>query len=155
MKNLEKSVDEYVANVSENYHDAIQKLREVVKMNIPKGFVEMLNYGMIGFVVPHELYPNGYHCDPKLPLPFVNIAAQKNFISFYHMGIYAKPSLLEWFVEQYAKTSTQKLDMGKSCIRFKKADHIPYDLIGELMKKMTVENWIEVYETAFVSNKKK
>lgn len=155
MKNLEKSVDEYVANVSENYHDAIQKLREVVKMNIPKGFVEMLNYGMIGFVVPHELYPNGYHCDPKLPLPFVNIAAQKNFISFYHMGIYAKPSLLEWFVEQYAKTSTQKLDMGKSCIRFKKADHIPYDLIGELMKKMTVENWIEVYETAFVSNNKK
>lgn len=95
MKNLEKSVDEYVANVSENYHDAIQKLREVVKMNIPKGFVEMLNYGMIGFVVPHELYPNGYHCDPKLPLPFVNIAAQKNFISFYHLGIYAKPSLLE------------------------------------------------------------
>ncbi|MCP9747235.1 DUF1801 domain-containing protein [Lacihabitans sp. CS3-21] len=155
MKNLEKSVDEYVANVSENYHDAIQKLREVVKMNIPKGFVEMLNYGMIGFVVPHELYPNGYHCDPKLPLPFVNIAAQKNFISFYHMGIYAKPSLLEWFVEQYAKTSTQKLDMGKSCIRFKKAEHIPYDLIGELMKKMTVENWIEVYETAFVSNNKK
>lgn len=155
MKNLEKSVDEYVANVSENYHDAIQKLREVVKMNIPKGFAEMLNYGMIGFVVPHELYPNGYHCDPKLPLPFVNIAAQKNFISFYHMGIYAKPSLLEWFVEQYAKTSTQKLDMGKSCIRFKKADHIPYDLIGELMKKMTVENWIEVYETAFVSNNKK
>jgi hypothetical protein len=155
MKNLEKSVDEYVANVSENYHDAIQKLREVVKMNIPKGFVEMLNYGMIGFVVPHELYPNGYHCDPKLPLPFVNIAAQKNFISFYHMGIYAKPSLLEWFVEQYAKTSTQKLDMGKSCIRFKKADHIPYDLIGELIKKMTVENWIEVYETAFVSSKKK
>ncbi|MDP1817643.1 MAG: DUF1801 domain-containing protein [Leadbetterella sp.] len=155
MKNLEKSVDEYVANVSGNYHDAIQKLREVVKMNIPKGFVEMLNYGMIGFVVPHELYPNGYHCDPKLPLPFVNIAAQKNFISFYHMGIYAKPSLLEWFVEQYAKTSTQKLDMGKSCIRFKKADHIPYVLIGELIKKMTVENWIEVYETAFVSSKKK
>ncbi len=155
MKNLEKSVDEYVANVSENYHDAIQKLREVVKMNIPKGFVEMLNYGMIGFVVPHELYPNGYHCDPKLPLPFVNIAAQKNFISVYHMGIYAKPSLLEWFVEQYAKTSTQKLDMGKSCIRFKKADHIPYELIGELMKKMTVENWIEVYENAFVSNKKR
>ena len=145
MKNLEKSVDEYVANVSENYHDAIQKLREVVKMNIPKGFAEMLNYGMIGFVVPHELYPNGYHCDPKLPLPFVNIAAQKNFISFYHMGIYAKPSLLEWFVEQYAKTSTQKLDMGKSCIRFKKADHIPYDLIGELIKKMTVVNWIAVY----------
>jgi hypothetical protein len=155
MKISVKSVNEYVENVSENYRDAIQKLREVVKNNIPEGFEEMLNYGMIGFVVPHELYPNGYHCDPKLPLPFINIAAQKNFISFYHMGIYAEPSLLEWFVEQFAKTSTQKLDMGKSCIRFKKADHIPYDLIGELVKKMTVENWIEVYENAFVSNKMK
>lgn len=155
MKILEKSVDEYVANVPENYRDAIQKLREIVKNNIPVGFEEMINYGMIGFVVPHKLYPNGYHCDTKLPLPFINIAAQKNFISFYHMGIYAVPSLLEWFVEQYAKTNTQKLDMGKSCIRFKKAEHIPYELIGELVKKMTVENWIEVYENAFVSNKKK
>lgn len=155
MKILVKSVDEYIANVSENYRDAIQKLREVVKNNIPEGFEEMLNYGMIGFVVPHELYPNGYHCDPKLPLPFINIAAQKNFISFYHMGIYAETSLLDWFVEEYAKASTQKLDIGKSCIRFKKADHIPYELIGELVKKMTVKNWIEVYESAFVSNKKK
>ncbi|MCF8325847.1 MAG: DUF1801 domain-containing protein [Leadbetterella sp.] len=153
MKILAKIVDEYVENVSENYRDGIQKLREVVKNNIPEGFEEMLNYGMIGFVVPHELYPHGYHCDPKLPLPFINIAAQKNFISFYHMGIYAKPSLLEWFMEQYRKTNTPKLDVGKSCIRFKKADHIPYDLIGELVKKMTVENWIEVYENAFVSNK--
>jgi uncharacterized protein YdhG (YjbR/CyaY superfamily) len=153
MKIPVKSVNEYVENVSEKYRDGIQKLREVVKNNIPEGFEEMLNYGMIGFVVPHELYPNGYHCDPKLPLPFINIAAQKNFISFYHMGIYAKPSLLEWFMEQYRKTNTPKLDVGKSCIRFKKADHIPYDLIGELVKKMTVENWIEVYENAFVSNK--
>jgi uncharacterized protein YdhG (YjbR/CyaY superfamily) len=136
MNNSTNSVDNYVANVSVNYRDAIQKLREVVKNNLPEGFVEMLNYGMIGFVVPHELYPNGYHCDPKLPLPFINIAAQKNFISFYHMGIYAKPSLLEWFVEAYAKASTQKLDMGKSCIRFKKAEYIPFELIGELVKKL-------------------
>ncbi len=155
MKILEKSVDQYVENVPENYLDAIQKLREIVKNNIPVGFEEMINYGMIGFVVPHKLYPNGYHCDTKLPLPFINIAAQKNFISFYHMGIYAVPSLLEWFVEEYAMANTQKLDMGKSCIRFKKAEYIPYELIGELVKKMTVENWIEVYENAFVSNKKK
>ena len=155
MNKSTNSVDEYVANVSENYRDAIQKLREVVKNNLPRGFMEMLNYGMIGFVVPHELYLNGYHCDPKLPLPFINIAAQKNSISFYHMGISAQPPLLDWFLEAYAKSSNQKLDMGKSCIRFKKAEHIPYDLIGELVKKMTVENWIEVYENAFVSNKKK
>ena len=155
MKISANSVDEYAANVSENYRDAIQKLREVVKENIPEGFVEMLNYGMIGFVVPHELYPNGYHCDPTLPLPFINIAAQKNFISFYHMGIYAVPSLLDWFVKEYASVGTQKLDMGKSCIRFKKANDIPYELIGELMKKMTVENWIELYENAFTSNRNK
>jgi len=109
---------------------------------------------MIGFVVPLELYPNGYHCDPKLPLPFINIAARKNSVSFYHMGIYAVPSLLDWFVEDYAYAGTKKLDMGKSCIRFKKAEDIPYKLIGELVKKMTVKNWIEVYENTFVSNKK-
>jgi hypothetical protein len=101
---------------------------------------------MIGFVVPHEIYPNGYHCDPKLPLPFANIASQKNFIGFYHMGIYANPELLEWFVKEYPKHSDTKLDMGKSCVRFKKMDKIPYDLIGKLMRKMSVDNWIKLYE---------
>jgi len=100
---------------------------------------------MIGYVVPHELYPPGYHCDPKLPLPFVNIASQKNFIARYHMGIYATPELHDWFVSEYPKHAKGKLDMGKSCIRFKKPDDIPFDLIGQLMRKVTVEDWVACY----------
>ena len=112
----------------------------------PKGFEEQLNYGMIGYVVPHKIYPDGYHCDPKLPLPFLSLASQKNFIALYHMGIYAKPDLLEWFVSEYPKHCKSKLDMGKSCVRFKKMEDIPYALLEELMKKMTVQDWISCYE---------
>lgn len=101
---------------------------------------------MPGYVVPHEIYPAGYHCDPKLPLPFVAIASQKNFIAFYHMGIYAIPELQKWFTTEFPKHSTAKLDMGKSCIRFKKPEHIPYQLLGELIKKLPVKDWIKVYE---------
>jgi hypothetical protein len=108
--------------------------------------VETMNYGMIGYVVPHKIYPNGYHCNPKDPLPFANIASQKNFIAFYHMGIYANPKLSDWFVKEYPKHCKHKLDMGKSCVRFKKIDDIPFNLIGELMSKMSVKDWIEIYE---------
>jgi hypothetical protein len=101
-------------------------------------------------VVPHQLYPAGYHCDPKLPLPFINIAAQKNFIALYHMGIYANTQLLAWFTAEHTKRVKGKLDIGKSCIRYKKAENIPYDLIGELMQKITVKEWIEGYENAFI-----
>jgi hypothetical protein len=109
-----------------------------------------MNYNMIGYVVPHQLYPAGYHCDPKLPLPFINIAAQKNFIALYHMGIYANPQLLAWFTAEHTKRVKGKLDIGKSCIRYKKAENIPFDLIGELMQKITVKEWIEGYENAFI-----
>ena len=112
-----------------------------------------MNYGMIGYIVPHSTYPNGYHCNPKLPLPFINLASQKNFIALYHMGIYANPQLLDWFVAEYPKHSTQKLDMGKSCIRFKKMDQIPFDLIAELMQKITVNEWIKCYESNFIKQK--
>lgn len=108
---------------------------------------------MIGYVVPHEKYPAGYHCDPKLPLPFVSIASQKNYIAFYHMGIYAMPELLEWFTNEYPNHSSSKLDKGKSCIRFKKPEQIPYNLIGELMKKISVAKWIEVYEFHLKNNR--
>jgi len=123
------------------------KRRNTVLKNLPMGFKEVMNYGMLGYVVPHELYPDGYHCDPKQPLPFANIASQKNFIAFYHMGLYMNPKLLKWFTEEYAKQSTAKLDMGKSCIRFKKAEHIPYKLIGDLVKKISVDDWIKTYES--------
>ena len=101
---------------------------------------------MIGYVVPHSIYPDGYRSSPDLPLPFVNIASQKNHIALYHMGLYANPEILEWFVREYPKHSQSKLDMGKSCIRFKKPEQIPFDLIGHLMKKISVKKWIEVYE---------
>ncbi|MBL4625269.1 MAG: DUF1801 domain-containing protein [Flavobacteriales bacterium] len=140
------SVDDYINNVPEDRKAPIQKLRKIVLDNIPKGFSEELNYGMIGYVVPHNIYPGGYHCTPELPLPFACIASQKNFIGFYHMGIYANKELLDWFVSEYPKHCKRKLDMGKSCIRFKKMDEIPYDLIGQLMSKMTVQDWTDLYD---------
>ena len=124
----------------------IKKLQSLIKKNLPKGFEEQLSYGMIGYVVPHKIYPEGYHCDPKLPLPFLALASQKNFIALYHMGVYAKPEMYDWFVAEYPKYCKSKLDMGKSCIRFKKMEDIPYDLIAELLTKMTVQDWISFYE---------
>ncbi len=141
-----KSVEEYLEKIPEDRKEYFKKLRETIKENIPDGFVEEMSYGMIGYVVPHSIYPKGYHCDPKLPLPFTNIASQKNFIALYHSGIYANPKILNWFVQEYPKHSKQKLDMGKSCVRFKKIEEIPYQLVGELMQKMSVEDWVELYE---------
>jgi uncharacterized protein YdhG (YjbR/CyaY superfamily) len=143
------NVDEYIEQVSEDKREAMTELRNVIKNNIPKGFEECINYGMIGYVVPHKLYPAGYHCDPKLPLPFINLAAQKSFIALYHMGIYANPQLLAWFTSEHAKRVKGKLDMGKSCIRYKKKEQIPFDLIAELIQKVSVNQWIESYESAF------
>ena len=141
-----KTVAEYISKLPEDRKDAVSKLRNTVQKNIPKGFKECINYKTIGYVVPHSIYPAGYHCDTKLPLPFINIAAQKNYIALYHSGIYADPKLSEWFVGEYPKYVKTKLDMGKSCIRFKKVENIPYKLIGELCQKMTVQDWISLYE---------
>jgi hypothetical protein len=118
----------------------------VIKKNLSAGFKEMMGYGMLGFAVPHSKYPAGYHCNPKDPLPFMGIASQKNFIAVYHMGVYASPELLEWFTAAHAKTSPKKLDMGKSCIRYKKPEDIPFELIGELAAKMSADEWIALYE---------
>lgn len=149
MQSNATSVEAYLADLPAERRAPMEQLRQVILANIPAGFQEGMGYGMLGFVVPHALYPSGYHCDPKLPLPFVSIASQKNNISLYHMGIYADSALLEWFINAYPKHCKSKLDMGKSCIRFKKMDQIPYALIGELMQKITVEKWIEMYEEAY------
>lgn len=154
MQSKATSVEAYLAELPEERKIPMEQLRNVILKNIPSGFKEGMGYGMMGYVVPHDLYPAGYHCDPKLPLPFAGIASQKNNISFYHMGIYADSELLEWFVNEYPKHCKTKLDMGKSCIRFKKMDQIPYDLIGELMQKITVEKWIKMYETTFKKSSK-
>lgn len=139
--------EEYIAQIPEDRKEVIQKLRAIINDNIPEGFKETISYGMIGWVVPHEIYPSGYHCTPELPLPFLSIASQKNFIAFYHMGIYANPELYKWFVEEYPNHSKYKLDMGKSCLRLKRMNDIPYDLIKETVQKMSVQEWIDLYET--------
>lgn len=137
---------EYIAQIPPDRIPYFKKLRTLILENIPKGFKEQMSYGMIGYVVPKSIYPKGYHCNPSLPLPFTNIASQKKFIALYHSGIYANKELLNWFVAEYPKHCKRKLDMGKSCIRFKKANEIPFELIAELMRKMTVKEWIELYE---------
>ena len=138
--------EQYLKELKPEHKQAFTGLRETILKNIPKGFKEEIGYGMLGFVVPHEIYPAGYHCTPSLPLPFMGIASQKNFIALYHMGLYANPELLKWFITEYPKHCDSKLDMGKSCIRFKKPEHIPLKLIGELVKKVSVKDWINVYE---------
>ncbi len=143
------SPEDYIKQLPEDRQPVIQKLRETIKANLPKGFEEVMSYGMIGYVVPHSKYPAGYHCTPELPLPFLNIASQKNFIAVYHMGMYAKKELLDWFTAEFPKHSSRKLDMGKSCIRFKNMDDIPYNLLGELASKMTMDAWIGIYESQF------
>lgn len=153
MQSKSNTVNDYLKEIPAERIEYFNKLRETILKNIPKGFEECMAYGMIGYVVPHKLYPAGYHCDPKIPLPFVSVASQKNFVALYHMGIYASPELLKWFVDEYPKHCKSKLDMGKSCIRFKKAEDIPFKLIGELMKKITVKDWISKYEELYKKSK--
>lgn len=154
MKANGNTVEAILANVPEERVEPFNKLHEVIMKNLPKGFEAGISYGGLGYVIPHSLYPEGYHCKPSEPLPFAGIASQKGSINFYHMGIYADQDLLNWFVAEYPKYSQQKLDMGKSCIRFKKMDQIPYELIGMLMQKMSAQDWIDKYESLYKPKKK-
>src|SRR6185295_17188420 len=138
--------EEYIASLPDDRKHAVSEIRKVILKNLPKGFEEKMGYGMLGYVVPHSLYPGGYHCDPKTALPFMGLASQKNYISFYHMGLYAGV-LLDWFQEQWKIASPKKLDMGKCCVRFKKFEDVPLDLIGELCTKITPQEWIDIYES--------
>jgi hypothetical protein len=153
MQSKTDNITDYLKEVPDERSQAFSKLRDTVRKNLPKGFEERIIYGMVGYVVPLKTYPAGYHCDPSLPLSFLSIANQKNFIALYHMGIYSDPKLLNWFVEEYPKHSKSKLDMGKSCIRFKKPDDIPFALIAELCQKMTPQQWIDIYEGVLAQSK--
>lgn len=146
MQSSAKTPQEYFDALPDDRREAMVRLRDVINKNLPKGFKEGMGYGMFGWSVPHSAYPAGYHCDPGQPLPFLSIASQKNFIALYHMGIYADKNLLDWFVVEYPKHVKTKLDMGKGCVRFKKPESIPFDLIGELVSKMTMQQWIDTYE---------
>ncbi|WP_179021252.1 DUF1801 domain-containing protein [Winogradskyella forsetii] len=143
-----KTPEDYIAQLPEDRKAPIIKLNNLIKKHMPKGLEAGMGYGMLAYYVPRSIYPNGYHCKPFPPLPFINLASQKNFIALYHSGMYAKKELHDWFVTEYPKHCKYKLDMGKSCVRFKKMDDIPYDLIEELMGKMSVEEWIDIYENA-------
>ena len=146
MKSKASTPEEYLESIPAGRKEAMMQLRRVIVKNLPKGFKEVMGYGMIGYVVPHSLYPAGYHCNPKDPLPFLNIASQKNHIALYHMGLYSDPGLLNWFVKEYARQCKSKPDMGKSCLRIKNPERIPFDLIGQLAAKMMPMDWIGHYE---------
>lgn len=148
MQSKATTPDQYIAELPEDRKDILQKLRKTIKTNLPKGFEETMQYGMIGYVVPHSIYPDGYHCNPADPLPFMSIASQKNHVAVYHSGIYTDPQLMAWFVAEYPKHVSGRLDMGKSCIRFKNPKNIPYGLFGELATKISVDAWIAKYENA-------
>jgi len=144
MQSKAKTVDEYLKELPDDRKKIITEMRKAISQNLPKGFEETMSYGMIGYVVPHKLYRLGYDSTPQLPLPFINIASQKNHIALYHMGV--RGELLEWFKDKWKEYSTKKLDMGKACIRFEKAEDVPLKLIAALAKKITVKQWIEQYE---------
>ncbi len=154
MQSKATSPQQYLDELPEDRKEPISKLRQQILDNLPKGMEEQMNYGMLGYVIPHSVYPDGYHCDTSLPLPFMNLASQKNFIGVYSMVIYAKQEIYDWFTTEYAKRCKYKLDMGKSCIRLKKMNDIPFELIGELTSKINAEEWIEIYENAIKNRKK-
>ena len=155
MKVNAKTEKEILTNLPTDRAEHFNKLHDVIVKNLPKGFEAAISYGGLGYVVPHTIYPTGYHCKPSEPLPFAGLASQKNSINFYHMGIYADPKLLKWFIDAHTKISPKKLDMGKSCIRYKKPDDIPYQLLGELVSKITVDDWIKKYESVLKDSRKK
>ena len=154
MQSKASTPQEYIDSLPEDRKQVMSELRKAILKNLPKGFKEEMSYGMIGYVIPHALYPAGYHCNPKLPLPFMNIASQKNFIAVYHMCVYSDKSLHDWVVAEYSKQYKGKLDMGKSCLRFKKMDQVPVKLIGELASKVTPQEWIDIYEKNYINKHK-
>ena len=147
MKSTAATPEEYIESLPEDRKIFVSAIRDVLLQNLPDGFVEIMSYGMLGYVVPHSIYPKGYHVNPKLPLAFINLGSQKNNVTMHHMGMY-EGKLLEWFKENWALQSTKKLDMGKCCIHFKKLEDVPLELIAELATKMTPQQWIEYYEGA-------
>ncbi|MBL7875683.1 MAG: DUF1801 domain-containing protein [Cyclobacteriaceae bacterium] len=154
MQSKAKTVAEYLKSLPDDRKKIISDLRNAILKNLPKGFEETMQYGMITYVVPHKLFPAGYHVNPKDPLPFMSLASQKNHIAVYHMAVF-EGELLEWFTEEWKKFSNKKLDMGKSCIRFKKAEDVPIVLIGKLASKMTPGQWIKIYEGKLKASQKK
>jgi hypothetical protein len=147
MQSKAANVEQYLAELSEDRREALQAIRQAILANLPPGYEEGMQYGMIGYFVPHSVYPPGYHCDPKQPLPFAALASQKNYISVYLMCVYGHREHERWFREAWAKTG-KKLDMGKSCVRFKRIDDVPLQVIGQAIRRVPAKKFIEYYESA-------
>jgi len=152
---MDLTVEEYINRLPEDRKEAVSRIREEILENIPAGFEEVINYNMIGYVVPHSLYPAGYHASPELPLPFIHLASLKSHVALYHSGLYVDDNLMQWFLTEYKKSNLNKPDMGKSCLRFKKVTNIPYQLIGRLCSRITPEKWIQLYETQLMNKRKR
>jgi len=154
MKSTAKTVKEYLASLPEDRRAAISAIRIVILANLPEGYEERMSYGMIGYVVPHSIYPAGYHCAPKLPLPYANLASQKNHMALYLMTIYGHKETAQWFRKAWQATG-KKLDMGKSCIRFKKLEDVPLNVIGQTIARMPVKNYIAYIEKVLAAPTRK
>lgn len=147
MQSSAKTVNEYLRELPDDRRKAISAVRAVIRENLQPGFEEGMQYGMIGYFVPHSIYPAGYHCDPKQPLPFTALASQKNAMSLYLMACYGDEEEQVWLRDQFTKAG-KKLDMGKSCIWFKKLDDLPLDVVGAAIRRTTVPDYIAAYESA-------
>ena len=154
MKSTARTVDEYVKSLPEDRRAAISAIRKVILDNLPKGYQECMSYGMIGYVVPHSIYPKGYQCNPKLPLPFVNLGSQKNHMALYLMCIYGDAKTDQWLRKAWEKTG-RKLDRGKGCIRFKRLEDVPLEVVGQLIARTPVADYITRIEAVFDSNSAK
>lgn len=146
MQSSAPTPEAYLSELPPERQGPMRKLREAIQAHIDPAFQEGMGYGMMGWDVPFSIYPEGYHCNPKLPVPFLGLASQKNYIAVYHMGVYNDPALLKWFQDEYAKTGW-KLNMGKSCIRLRRMDQIPYELIGKLASKPSLKEYLHHYVT--------
>ncbi len=154
MQSKAATVDAYLKQLPEDRRAAIAAVRKAILKSLDKGYQETMQYGMIGYSVPHSIYPAGYHCDPKQPLPFASLASQKNHMAVYLMCMYGHPTHEKWFRAEWEKSvkagRAKKLDMGKSCIRFKKLEDIDLDLIGEAISRVSVKELIKFYEDAIL-----
>lgn len=153
MQSKATTVAQYLAELPADRRAAIEAVRQVILKNIDKNVEEVMQYGMIGFCIPHRVYPPGYHCDPKLPLPYIFLASQKNHMSLYFGCVYGSSELAKWFKAEWAKTG-KKLDMGKSCIRFRKLEDLALDVIGETIRRVSVKKFIAYYEAAIMTSPK-
>ena len=154
MQSKARTVEEYLASLPEDRRKAITAVREVILRNLDKDYEEGMTYGMIGYYVPHRIYPAGYHVDPKQPLTFACLGSQKNYMSLYLMSVYGGGDHTDWFRKEWGKTG-KKLDMGKSCIRFKRAEDLALDVVGEAIRRVPARAYIQHVEAALKSSPKK